>query len=227
MTQFSGASIRLLAQLAGSLELPQMPFRQREEVRRAHLRVIAEPEQRFSVSFTDIVAQCPLERLSRGLQISKQERDKTENPASDASFRGTSFGFSFAKKGLGFRMRLAMFATHEARQTLAVVGHETRSSFIGRSGELACARVGCAHFVGGKTLQPHRRMSVVRMQPQAPLGQRRIFSLVFRSFSFRFIGKRDRFAKMRHRLLERRTAQCVFARIGPPFDRQSSWRLPQ
>ena len=33
----------------------------REEVRRAHLRVIAEPEQRFPVPFADIVAERPLE----------------------------------------------------------------------------------------------------------------------------------------------------------------------
>ena len=198
-----------------------MPFRQREEVRRAHLRVIAEPEQRFSVSFMDIIAQSPLERLSRRLQVAEQERDKTKNAASDASFRGASFGFGFPKKGLGFRMRLAMFATHEARQALGVVGDEARSSFIRRSGELASARVGGAHFVGGKTLQPHRRMPIVGMQPQAPLGQSRIFRLLARSFSFRFFGKRDRLAKMGHRLLEGRTAQCVFARIAPPLDRQT------
>ena len=124
-------------------------------------------------------------------------------------------------------MRLAMFATHEARQTLGVVGDETRSSFIRRSGELARAGVGCAHFVGGKTLQPHRRMPIVGMQPQAPLGQGRIFRLVARSFSFRFIGKRDRFAEMGHRLLEGRTAQCVLARHCPTIRSPDVWRRPQ
>ena len=146
MTQFNGSTIRLVAQLASSLDLAQMPFCQRKEVRRAHLRVIAEPEQRFSVSFANIVAQSALEHFARGLQISEQERDKTENSTSDAGLRGAPFGFSFAKKGLGFRMRLAMFATHEARQTLAVIGDKARSSFIRRSGELASARVGLRSF---------------------------------------------------------------------------------
>ena len=44
---------------------------------------------------------------------------------------------------------------------------------------------------------------------------------MFGRFSLRLFVKRDRLAKMRHRLLERRTAQGVFARLGPPLDRQA------
>ena len=72
MAQIGGASIQeLLTELARSFELPQMPFRQRKEVRRDHLRIIAEAEQRFSIAFMNIIAQCPLKRLSRSLQVAE------------------------------------------------------------------------------------------------------------------------------------------------------------
>ena len=44
---------------------------------------------------------------------------------------------------------------------------------------------------------------------------------MFGRFPLRLVVKRDRFAKVRHRFLERRPAQSVFARLGPPFDRQA------
>ena len=45
-------------------------------------------------------------------------------------------------------------------------------------------------------------------------------NLMFRSFSFNFVRECDRFAEMRHRLLEGRAAQSILARVAPPFDRQ-------
>ena len=110
--------VEFVSEPARVLELPQMPFRQGEEVGRAHLGVVAEPEQRFSVSLTDVVAQCPLKDVSRRLQVAELERDKTENAASHARFRLAPFGFRFPKEGLGGRVSLAMFAAHEALEAL-------------------------------------------------------------------------------------------------------------
>ena len=101
MAEFVGAAGRLVNELAGSLELAQMPFGQREEVRRAHLGVIAEPEQRSLVPLADIIAEGPLENAARRLQVAKLERDKTENPASDAGLRVALLGFRFPEEGLG------------------------------------------------------------------------------------------------------------------------------
>ena len=75
MAQLRGPAGRPVDKLSGALELAQMPFRQREEVRRTRSSVIAEPEQRFSVSLTDVVAQCLLEDGSRRLQVAQKEQD--------------------------------------------------------------------------------------------------------------------------------------------------------
>ena len=77
-----------------------MPFCQRKEVRRAHLIVVAEPEQRFSVSFRDVIGQSPLEDGARRLQVPELEQDKTENAASHPLFGRVPFGFP--KEGLGW-----------------------------------------------------------------------------------------------------------------------------
>src|SRR5208282_2459548 len=61
VAQFGGASGRSVGKLSGALHLPQMPFRQGEKVGGAQISVITEPEQRFSFSFMDVVAQCLLE----------------------------------------------------------------------------------------------------------------------------------------------------------------------
>src|SRR6516225_3524996 len=127
-----------------------MPFRQREEIRGAHLGVIPEPEQRFAVSFANIVTERLLEGVLRRLQVAEQERNKAENPPGDASLCRAPFGFSLPKEGLGSCTRFSMFATHEAGQTLTVVCDETRRGFVRRSDELASARIGRAHFVGGE-----------------------------------------------------------------------------
>src|SRR6516165_10206329 len=110
------------------LELPQMPFRQCEEIRRAHLSVIFETKQRFCVSLMNIIAQSPLEDGSRRLQVAELEQDITENAASHSRFRGASLGFGFPKEGLSYFTRLAMLAAHEACQALRVVGDEARIS---------------------------------------------------------------------------------------------------
>ena len=133
------------------------------------------------------------------MQVSEQERDKAEHPARDAGLRGAPFGFGLAKESLCFRMHLAMFAPHEARQTLAVIGDKARRGFIGRPGETARARISLAHLAGGETLEPHCRMSIVRVQPQAPLGERRIVGLLFGRFSLRLPVKRDCSAEVGHR----------------------------
>src|SRR6516165_1901761 len=126
------------------LELPQMPFRQCEEIRRARLSVIAETKQRFCVSFMDVIAQSPLENGSCRLQVAALEQDITENAASHPRFRGAPFGFGFPKKGLRCFTRLTILATHEACQALRVVGNEARIGFVSRSRELAGARIGGA-----------------------------------------------------------------------------------
>src|SRR5215472_8873453 len=110
------------------LELPQMPFRQCEEIRRAHLSVIAETKQRFCVSFMNVIAQSPLEDGTRRLQVAELEQDITENAASHPRFRGAPFGFGFPKEVLSCFTRLAMLATHEACQALRVVGDEAASA---------------------------------------------------------------------------------------------------
>src|SRR5215472_16668702 len=143
-----------------------MPFRQCEEIRRAYLSVIAETKQRFCVSFLDVVTQSPLEDGSRRLQVAELEQDKTENAASHPRFRGAPFGFGFPKEGLSGFARLAILATHEACQALRVVGDEARISSVRRSRKFAGARVGGAHFVGGKTFQPHCCMTIVGVQLQ-------------------------------------------------------------
>ena len=117
-----------------------MPFRQCEEVRRAHLSVIAETKQRFCVSFIDVIAQSPLEDGSRRLQVAELEQDKTENAASHPRFRGAPFGFGFPKEGLSCFTRLAILATHEACQALRVVGDEARINSVCGSREFAGAR---------------------------------------------------------------------------------------
>src|ERR1700733_4490947 len=110
-----------------------MPFRQGEEVRGAHLGVIAEPEQRFPVSLADIVAQRPLEDRASRLQIAKFEQDKTENAASHTRFRRPRLGLGLPKEGLSCVTRLAILAAHEACQALRVVGDKARSSAVRRS----------------------------------------------------------------------------------------------
>ena len=57
VAQFGGAAGRLVDKLAGALHLSQMPFRQREEVRRTHLSVVAKTEHRVSVSIMNVIAQ--------------------------------------------------------------------------------------------------------------------------------------------------------------------------
>ena len=164
----------LVDQLAGSIELSQMPFRQREEVHRAHLGVIAEPEQRFLVPFADIVAERPLEDGSRRLQVAELERDEADDPARHARLHGAPFGFGFPKEGPGGGVRLAELAAHEAPQAVSVLGDEARGGVVVRSGELAGAGVGRAHFVGGESFQPHRRVTVVGVQLEAPAGKSRV-----------------------------------------------------
>jgi transposase len=66
LTQLGGASIRLITQLAGSLDLSQVPFGRRNPW---HLQECPRSGTAFSVSFMDIIAQCPLERLSRRSQV--------------------------------------------------------------------------------------------------------------------------------------------------------------
>src|SRR5262249_3848865 len=136
--------------LSRVLELPQMPFCQCQEVRRAHLGVIAKTEQGISVSFTDVVAQCPLQDGSRRLQVAELEQDKAENAARHAGFRGVPGGFGFPEEGFSCFTRLAMLATHEACKALPVIGDIACSRAFGRSREFAGALVGGAHFVRGK-----------------------------------------------------------------------------
>src|SRR6516225_12225042 len=135
------------------LELPQMPFRQCEEIRRAHLSVIAETKQRFCVSFMSVIAQSPLEDGTRRLQVAELEQDITENAASHPRFRLPPFGFGFPKEGLSCFTRLAIVTSHEACQALRVVGDEACVGSVRRSREFAGARVGGAHFVGGEAFQ--------------------------------------------------------------------------
>src|SRR5262249_980866 len=155
-----------VGKLPCALELPQMPFCQREEVHRAHLSVIAKTEQCILVSFTDVVAQCPLEHGSRRLQVAELEQDKAENAASHAGFRGAPVGFGFPEEGFSCFTRLAMLATHEARKALPVVGDKACSRAFGRSREFAGALVGGAHFVSRKAVRPHRCMTIVGVQLQ-------------------------------------------------------------
>src|SRR5215831_18336669 len=197
-----------------------MPFRQCEEVRRAYLSVIAETKQRFCVSFIDIIAQSPLEDGSRRLQVAELEQDITENAASHPRLRGPPFRFGFSKEDLSCFTRLAILATHEACQALRVEGDEARISSVRRSGEFAGARVGGAHFVGGKAFQPHRCMTIVGVQLQKSARNTCVFAPLPPCRSLRFFGDRDRPAEVGDRLFVGRAAQRVFARLAPPLDRE-------
>src|SRR6516162_2474928 len=168
------------------LELPQMPFRQCEEIRRAHLSVIAETKQHFCVSFMNVIAQSPLEDRTRRLQVAELEQDITENAASHPRFRGAPLGFGFPKEGLSCFTRLAILATHEACQALCVVGDEACVSSVRRSREFAGARVGGAHFVGGEAFQPHSCMTIVSVQLQKSTRNTCVFAPLLPGRSLRF-----------------------------------------
>src|SRR5215813_2701012 len=219
MAQFSGTSGRRVGKLPCALELPQMPFCQREKVHRTHLSVIAKANERISVSFTDVVAQSALEDGSRRLQVAELEQNKTEYAASHTGFRGAPVGFGFPKEGFGCFTRLAMLAPHEACQALPVVGDKACIRAFGWSCEFSRALVGGAHIVGGKALQPHRCMTIIGVQLQKSARNTRVSSPLLRRCSLHLVGHLNCLAEMGDRLLVRRAAQRVLARLAPPVDR--------
>jgi hypothetical protein len=90
----------LLHKLAGALDLAQMPFRQREEGRQAHLNVTAELESGFPVSLRDEVGQRPFKDGSRRSKISLPEQGLAEQAARNICLSGAPGGLGFLQESL-------------------------------------------------------------------------------------------------------------------------------
>ena len=141
-----------------------MPLRQGEEVRRAHFVVIAEQIQRLSIPLPIEFAERPFEGGSSRGGIAHLKQHESENAASHTRLRCATLAFGLPKEDFGDLKRLAMFAPHEALQTICVVRDEACGGIIPSAHELARSRIGRTHFVGSESPQPHCRVPVVGMQ---------------------------------------------------------------
>src|ERR1700735_231281 len=184
-----------------------MPLRYREVSRRGHFRVSAEPVLCFSVSFRDVVCECPFEDGSRPFQVALEEANKAEHAASRASFRRSSLDLSFPQENLCCFLRSGILAAHKHSLAIRVIGGKPRRVAFGLPRELGDPREGGLRFLSGEALGPHHRSAIVCLQLKALARGGGAPSSRPRAAAPLHVRHRDRLAEMGERLLERRTAQ--------------------
>ena len=219
VAEISRAAIHRLDQFAGAFDLAQLPHRYREPRHRGQAGVLAEAFARLPIALKTAGGESPLAMCSRLRKFAERKADYRKAATGDANFHDASQPLRLLQERRRELARRLEFASDERQGPLTVGRREALGKVVGIGRKLGRAREGGLGFVGGEALGVHHRLAIVGLKLQTlARGGASVSRSMPRRCGVRLVRHGDRLAEMGDRLLKRRAAERLVARLAPPFD---------